>query len=404
MLIAKRKFFSALILTIISLVILSGTAMAAVNWSNVADAVGEYLNQAQEKYEQADYSGAKDAVDQAYFGPFEETGMEAAVRMKVSARRSFELEYGFTELKQLIDQRVSAEQLNQAIVRQTQAVKNTAVEMGGKTQTPWSGFVYSFLIILREGFEAILIIAAIIAYLTKSGNKDKVKVIYQSVIVALLASVATAFAFRYVIHISGAGQEIMEGITMLFAMVVLFFVSYWLISKVESDKWHRYIEGKIQHSVGTGNGLALWFTSFLAVYREGAETVLFYQAMFADLQGSYVPAILGFVVGCMALVVIYIVIRAGSKKIPLKPFFIATSVLLYYMAFVFAGKGVRELQEGGLIGDTLIKGFPTIDFIGVYPSWESVLLQSVLLAAVILGIIYQQIKNIGGGGAKKRSV
>jgi len=191
---------------------------------------------------------------------------------------------------------------------------------------------------------------------------------------------------------------------MLFAMVVLFFVSYWLISKVESDKWHRYIEGKIQHSVGTGNGLALWFTSFLAVYREGAETVLFYQAMFADLQGSYVPAILGFVVGCMALVVIYIVIRAGSKKIPLKPFFIATSVLLYYMAFVFAGKGVRELQEGGLIGDTLIKGFPTIDFIGVYPSWESVLLQSMLLAAVIIGIIYQQIKNIGGGGAKKRSV
>jgi len=371
------------------------TPATAADWHKVAEDVVYYLEQAAELYAQGDQIKAKEAVNQAYFGPFEETGMEAAVRLKISAQKSFELEYGFTELKQLIDQKVNSEQFNQAVTNLSKGVKAAATTMAGEKHTPWSTFLYSFLIIVREGFEAILIVGAIIAYLLKSGNAKKVPIIYQSVGAALLASIITALAFQYLFQISGAGQEILEGITMLLATVVLFSVSFWLVSKVESKKWQEYIEGKVKDSVGKGNSLALWFTAFLAVYREGAETVLFYQALLSDLEKGLGMVILGFIVGLIVLAFLFIAIRYGSMKLSLKPFFIGTSVLLYYMAFVFAGKGVKELQEGGLVSDTLIKGFPKIDLLGIYPSWETISLQILLLAVLIISLVYQWIKSGG---------
>lgn len=398
----KGTFFLSLLLMLLTMVVLPTQALAA-NWQQVARDVGGYLQQAAELYQQGDAAAAKDALDQGYFGPFEEAGMEAAVKLKLSPARSFELEYGFTELKQLVDQGVTPEAFYQAVDGLKEGVTQAAVEMSGSARTPWNIFVYSFLIIVREGFEAILIVAAIIAYLIKSGNKDKVKVIYQSVAAAILASIATAVAFQYLFSISGAGQEIMEGITMLLAMAVLFSVSFWLVSKAESEKWQAFIEGKVQDSITVGSSMALWFTAFLAVYREGAETVLFYQALLADIQGGISMAVLGFIVGSVVLVFIFMGVRLGSMRIPLKPFFIGTSVLLYYLAFVFAGKGVRELQEGGLIGDTLAQGFPRFDLMGIYPSWESLSLQGVLLAAILIGLIYQFYFAKQGGGSDKKT-
>lgn len=154
--------------------------------------------------------------------------------------------------------------------------------LGEGEETQWSLLLYSLMIIVREGLEALLIVAAIVAYMVKNNHQDKLPLIRQSVIVALIASVITAAIFQMLFTNSGASRELLEGITMLIAVVMLFFMSYWLLSKVEARHWKAWLEGKLSHSLSRGSLVGLWLTSFLAVYREGAETVLFYYALIGD--------------------------------------------------------------------------------------------------------------------------
>lgn len=284
----------------------------------------------------------------------------------------------------------SATEVRQAVDNLIAMVREDAKRVGGDTGGGGDGFLASFLIIVREGFEAILIIGAIVAYLIKSGNQDKVRTIYQSALIAIAASIATAVAVRYVFNISGASQEFLEGATMLLAVVVLFSVSFWLLGKVQAQKWQQYIQNKVERSLTTGSTLALWSVAFLAVYREGAETVLFYQALLGGSTGGDVAGIwLGLAAGALVLVGIFVAIKWGSLRIPIKPFFIGTGVFLYYMAFLLAGKGMRELQEAGSVGTSLIPGVPSIGFLGIYPTWESLSVQAVLLLAALAGLVYQ---------------
>lgn len=370
----------------------ASTATAAGSWGKVVDEIESTLGKAVEAYEGGDATRAKDMVNEAYYGPFEEGGMEKAIRLRISSRRAAELEYAFVRLKKLID-RGDSTGVRAAVDNLVEMLRADAAVMGETSPGPWGPFLYSFTIIVREGFEAILILGAIIAYLVKSGNQDKVRTIYHSALAAVGASVVTAVAVKLVFKLSGASQEILEGVTMLLAVVVLFSVSYWLISKVEARKWRDYIEGKVKSSLGTGSRLALWLAAFLAVYREGAETVLFYQALLAGGEGARGPVVLGFVVGSVILVGIFVAIRYGSVRLPLKPFFLGTSLLLYYLAFVFAGEGIKELQEGGLIGVTPVNGVPAVGFLGLYPSREGLFLQFLLLLLAAGGLAYQWVRG-----------
>ncbi|KKM09610.1 hypothetical protein SY88_18360 [Clostridiales bacterium PH28_bin88] len=359
------------------------------SWGAVAAEVERILDQAKETFQQGDKAGAKELVNQAYFGPFEKDGMERAIRSNISAKRAAEIEYKFSRIKKMMDTGTPVADVSAAIAELVAMLKEYARQLDGSQSTPWSVFLSSFLIIVREGFEAILIIGAITAYLVRAGYRHLVGKIYQSAGAAIAASLLTAVAIGYVFDISGASQEILEGVTMLIAVVVLFSVSFWLLSKVEAQKWREFIEGKVQSSLTSGSSLALWFAAFLAVYREGAETVLFYQALLSGTGTSAAGVIgLGFILGCVALAVIFVAIRYGSLRIPLKPFFLGTSLLLYYLAFVFAGAGMKELQEGGLVSSTTAP-VPLISPLGIYPTWETLAPQALLLLIAAAGLASQ---------------
>jgi high-affinity iron transporter len=122
------------------------------------------------------------------------------------------------------------------------------------------------------------------------------------------------------------------------------------------------------------------------VYREGAETALFYQALFNEGANVVLPISLGILVGFVALAIIFTLFYRFGVRIPLRPFFTVTSVLLYYMAFVFMGKGVRELQEGNVVPISVIRGFPTVEALGLYPTWQTVLAQMLLLALFVFAV------------------
>lgn len=247
-------------------------------------------------------------------------------------------------------------------------------------------FLQSLLIILREGFEAILVIGAVVAFLLKTGHRERLRSIWIGIGLGLAASALTAIVLRTVLEAIPASQDIIEGITLLIAVCVLFSVSYWLISRVEAAKWQQFIREKVTTALEHGGGRALAFVAFLAVYREGAETALFYQALFNEGAHVAVPITLGIVVGFGALAVIFTLFYRFGVRIPLRPFFSVTSVLLYYMAFVFVGKGIRELQEGNALPITIIPGMPSIEALGIYATWQTVLAQLILLGLFVFAL------------------
>ena len=260
------------------------------------------------------------------------------------------------------------------------------VELTRPTGSGWEAFFQSFLIILREGFEAILVIGAVVAFLIKTGNRKRLRSIWIGIGLGLLASGVMVVILKTFFAALPTSKEVMEGATLLIAVAVLFSVSYWLISKVEAAKWQKFIREKVSTALDQGGGKALALVAFLAVFREGAETALFYQALFSEGNVA-IPLSLGIAVGFVALAIVFTLFYRFGVKIPMRPFFTVTSILLYYMAFVFAGKGIRELQEGNVIPITVVPSMPSVPSMGIFPSLETAIAQGVLLLLFVFMLV-----------------
>jgi len=353
------------------------------DWAKVTGELLTEVDRALALYGQGSAQGAITVVQDAYFDIFELSGMEAKIGAR-DANFKAKLEAHFSQLVSQMKHGAPAAALSATQQAMKDDFSAAAQLLGKGGDSPKALFLYSLMIIVREGFEAILVITAIIAYLVKSGNAAKLKVIYNAVASALVLSVITAVLVKWVFKSSAASQELTEGGTMLLASAVLFSVSYWIISKAEAQKWSAYLKEKVGSSLSSHSLKGLWFASFLAVYREGAETVLFYQALSADAVGAGLGAVAGgFVTGCLLLVVIYLVMRYGAVKLPIRPFFLATGALLYYLSFVFAGKGVMELVEGKLFVPSPVPGMPTLPAFGIYPYLQTLLPQLAIVLAAL---------------------
>ncbi len=322
-----------------------------------------------------------DEFSNLYFDVFEASGMETAIGMSQPKLKT-SLEVQFSQIIGYAMKNTPKETLNtawEALKSELLAVAKTHTKTQSNQESGfWSVLLQAFFILLREGFEAILVITALIAYLKRSAP-DKVTVIWYGIGVAIVASLLTAWAFHTVVQLSGTDREAMEGITMLLAAGVLFYVSYWLISKRESARWQKYINGKIDQAVSTGGLFTLAFAAFLAVYREGAETVLFYQALSGSINGQYMALLSGIALASLVLGLLYWIMYKTSVKLPMGLFFTATAILLYYLAFTFIGKGILELQAARWISTTPYQWLPHIEWLGMFPNWETFSAQVVFL-------------------------
>ena len=351
---------------------------------NIKDKMAKVL----QLYESGKVDDAIDESGNIYFDEYEESGMENIVGAK-NTQLKLDTEASFNKISALMRAGASKEQIvaaqNKLFDQLTQSIELT------KKSSNWDLFLYAFIIILREGFEALIIVAAVIALLIKSGNSKHLNIVYSALGVAVVLSIATAYGLNYIFGSENAGQtrEVIEGAVMLIAVVLLFYVGFWLLSNASSKKWSAYIQGQISNSLSSGDSKMLWWTVFLAVYREGAETVLFYLALLFDAKSPAATSMVaaGFVAGLAALIIVYIVIKKFSLKIAIKPFFIATSVIIFYMSVVFVGKGVMELVEGKVFVPTVIDGLPTITWIGFYPYVQSLVPQAVMIVLLIAGIL-----------------
>lgn len=377
------RAFLKLILLAVLLVPAAARAEPTLDHRAIAAQIVAKGNELVGAYTPADGATTGDAFSDLYFSVFEETGLETDIGSADPSAKT-ELESHFAAIIGLATAKAPKEKVEAAwrklegrLIEVTDA--RAAAAGGG-----WvSAFLQSLLILLREGFEAMLVVTALVAYLKRLGAEDKVRVVWQAVALALVASALTAWALNAVVELSGAGQEAVEGATMLVAALVLAYVSHWLFARREAQRWQGYIKDQVSKALSGGQMFSLGFAAFLSVYREGAETVLFYQALIGSArdQGSAIG--LGFAAAVVALGVIYWIMRRASLKLPLGPFFAGTAVLLYVLAVMFAGNGMLELQEARLITATPLSGVPSIPALGLFPTLESVAAQAVLLLALL---------------------
>jgi high-affinity iron transporter len=365
------------------------------NWTKIAAEMGDVLSRAYDLYGAGDRDGAKDQVDIAYFQYYEKAGFEKIVLAKISGERASTVEYQFSTVKKLINRGDPQPVVKEGLDTLANYLKEDAAQLDSKVENAFAVFLGSLLIIVREGFEAIIIVGAIIAYLLKSGNKGSTAPVYWGSLIALVLSVGMAWVLNALTSTaSGRNQEIIEGATMLLAVFVLFYVSNWMVSKAEAGAWSKYIEGKVEASITRRSVFSLAFAAFLAVFREGAETILFYQALLAGNQNYLNMVWLGLGIGAVVLVIIYILIRFLSIKLPLKPFFLGTSILLFAMSIAFTGSGIKELQEGNVIPVTMLPfKFITVDILGIYPTLQTLIPQILLLGITVVTFVIQIRRN-----------
>lgn len=249
-----------------------------------------------------------------------------------------------------------------------------------------TAFTSAVVVLLREGLEAILVIAAIAAFLVRTGRRDGMRYLHFGWIVALLAGVVTWWAATSLWAMSGATRELSEAIATLVAAVVLFYVGFWLHSKTNAARWQQFIETNVSRALDSTTLWSLSFLAFITVYREAFETILFYQALWSQAAaGARDSVVSGFVTSVVILALLAWLIMRYSARLPLRQFFAATGVLVFVLAVIFAGKGTAALQSAGVLHATTLKAMPRIELLGIFPTAEGLAVQ---LALIVIAAIY----------------
>jgi high-affinity iron transporter len=350
------------------------------------------LDQSLEQYKEGRIQVALTTARSAYLDSYER--VEIPLR-PIDPDFTLDMEIKFAELRNLIQGNVGYEQ----VLKKTSEIKSGLDESerlvsGTGIIAPTIAFSTSFSLIFREGLESALIIGAILTYLEASRNDRFKKHVYYGIIIAAGATAVTWFIAQYIIELSGASRELIEAIAGISAVAVLFWVSFWVLNKIETKKWIEFVKAKVWKATTTGSLMVFVMLSFFTVYREGFETVLFYQAIFSFAKYMEWYVIAGLISGLVVIIGVALVVRRIGKKLPLRALFGFTMGIGAYMSIAFIGNAVREFQELGYIPTTPLVGIvPRFDInlatmTGIHPTLESVVAQIILLSIYVVGSIY----------------
>lgn len=257
--------------------------------------------------------------------------------------------------------------------------------LSGQEVTPGFAFVSGFSIILREGFEAVLVILAILGVAKAAASPMVTAAVHSGWIISLILGVIGWFVSGYLIAMSGVSREIMEAVAAFFAVFVLIYVGFWMHRQTEISRWKEFINVKVKNLTETRNLVGLFVLSFVVTFREVIETVLFLRTIYIDTGADIRIYILSGVLVAFAIVMIVsVLITKYRNKISLQKFFNLSSVLMMILATILTGKGVHALQEAALVGMNVFPVKLRIELLGIFPSWESITAQVVVLVASIL--------------------
>lgn len=361
--------------------------LAAVRWHqessdrvNTITIAREHLASAEKAFVNGDFKAAKDFALRGYLEGIEP--VEPRIRAK-DPKLLVTIEVHMGELRNAIEEKRSVEEFQSKFKTAQETIDQADVLLGSSGIDSRVAFIAASGILLREGLEAALIILSLLSVIHAMGVKKAAYWVHGGWIFAVLLGVMSWFLIGAVFDISGAARELMEGLTSLFAVAVLIFVGFWLHRHSEIGRWTKFLREKVQHAVDAKSLLGLAAISFLAVFREAFETVLFLRVIWFDADQAAKTSLLSGV----GITFVFILAVSGlavrsSAKLPVGRLFTLSAYIMGVLAFILTGKGVHSLQESGWISSNPIMPYLRWELMGIYPSWETLLAQGLILTVV----------------------
>lgn len=341
----------------------------------------ELLTESAVQFSQGNYAAAEKLSLEAYFNGIEPVEIKISANDPSAVTRIEEKMANFR--KAIKDKKSDDVELHlQSLLVE---VREIQVLLGSQSMTPGLAFLSGFSIILREGFEAVLVILAILGVAKAAGSSLVTTAVHSGWIISLILGVIGWFVSGYLISISGMSREIMEAVAAFFAVFVLIYVGFWMHRQTEISRWKEFISVKVKGLTHTKNLFGLFALSFVVTFREVIETVLFLRTVYIDTAPdaqSYI--FIGVVVAFAIVMIVSVLITKYRNKISLQKFFHLSSILMMILATILIGKGVHALQEAGVVGMSIFPLRLRIELLGLFPSWETWISQVVILVASIL--------------------
>lgn len=335
-------------------------------------------------YAAGDQRAARDLMLSAYLDGFEPVEPMLAARDPALMSR---IEQAMGELRSRVGNAANVADVQAQVVVVDELFNQAEAALSPDNASSASAFLGAFTILLREGLEALLIVIAMVAFLRKSGRMEAMPYVHAGWIGALLAGALTWGVATYLVGISGASRELTEGFAALFAAFVLLFVGIWMHGKSQAGAWQRYIKEKLSHALTRRSAWFLFLLSFVVVYREVFETVLFFAALWSQGNGGAILA--GGGVAVLLLAVLAWMMLRYTRRLPIAQFFKVSSILVSILAVVLAGKGIAALQEAGWLSVSAVQS-PRIALLGLYPTLQGVAVQLLVLAIIFAGYWYNR--------------
>lgn len=309
-------------------------------------------------------------------------------------RLTADAETKFAEIRGLITSKAPTSEIRANIIELRRLIDSaerrlTDAGLGAPTVVA----AQSFVIIFREGLEAVLLISVLLGYLEAAKASQFRKPILWGMAAGVAASVVAFLLLRTVLSALPVAREVLEAATAIVAVAVLFYVSFWLIARLEQKRWLEFLRTRVWTAVSLGSTAALVGIGFTAIFREGFETALFYQALLSFGEGLGPAVGVGLALGVVALAVAsYAIFRLG-RRLPIKALLGVAVVMLMATSVAFAGNAVRALQQADVVRLTPLDGWPKMPIflaqsLGYWPSVQTVAVQAVLTAVYALGALY----------------
>ena len=352
----------------------------------------ELVDQSVAAAKAGDRERAYDLAREAYLDHFEYA--EIPLRLR-DPNLVLDLEFAFAKLRNGIRDGAPMSELDsvaQDLRVGLRKVDLTLADPG--LAAPVIAFFFSFTILFREGLEAVLLLAILLGSLEAGRARNFRRPLGLGVLGAVVASALVWVLATVVIDIAPLQRELLEGVTAVVAVAVLFLVTFWLVARLEQRRRMEFMKARTAGAIAAGSALAFAGLGFTAVFREGFETVLFYQALILFAQGLLEWVALGALAAAVALVFVGWAVLKLGKRLPVKQLLLAGASMLLLLSVAFAGNAVRSLQEGDWISVTPIDGGwarPPVflaELTGIHPTREGIFVQLVLLGVYVVGAAY----------------
>lgn len=303
----------------------------------------------------------------------------------IDSRFVVALETQMFQVRQAIEKDYEIELLEAEIVKANLLIDEADEMLKSQSLNYWLTFILAFSIVLREALEAFLIIAVVITLIRSTNVTKALAWVHGGWITAVLCGFAGWFLSDYIIQFGGKNREIMEGMISLFAVIVLVFAGFWLHNKTYAKKWTEFVEDKIGVYLNKDRMFGLAAFAFMIVFREAFEVVLFLQAIKHEAGAQNISAIgFGTLAAFVAIAIIAFVFLKYTKNLPIKQIFQYSSYLIILLAVILMGRGIHSLQESGWISVSYIPSIFRAEWLGIYPTIETILAQIGLITVIIV--------------------